>query len=82
MNPKQLKEFINESYNHPDERSKYINDFQCDDNLSTNKAAVYYNTKQANITHRGTNATILDWQNNLAMVWVYTIIPLVHRRQK
>jgi hypothetical protein len=69
MNPQELKKFINESYIHSDERSKFIDDFKYDEELSNNKAAVYYNpdTKQATISHRGTNNTILDWKNNLAL---------------
>jgi hypothetical protein len=69
MNPKELKEYINESYIKSDERSKFINDFQYDEDLSNNKTAVYFNpnTKQATITHRGTNETASDWQNNLAI---------------
>jgi hypothetical protein len=69
MNPQELKEFINQSYIHSDERSKFIDDFKYDEELSNNKAAVFYNpiTEEATITHRGTNATLLDWKNNLAM---------------
>ena len=80
MNPQELKKFINESYIHSDERSKFIDElasgqreqssqFQYDEDLSNNKASVYYNpnTKQATITHRGTNETASDWKNNLAL---------------
>jgi hypothetical protein len=69
MNPKELKEYMNESYIKSDERSKFINDFQYDEDLSNNKTAVYFNpdTKQAKIIHRGTNETASDWQNNLAL---------------
>ena len=68
MNPKELQEFINKPYNQSNARSKFINEFQYDDILSNSKSAVYYNpiTTEANITHRGTNGTVSDWQNNLA----------------
>jgi hypothetical protein len=69
MNPQELKDFVNQSYIHSDERSKFIDNFKYDEELSNNKAAVYYNpnTKQATISHRGTNNTTLDWKNNLAL---------------
>jgi len=62
---KQIKQFINESYN--DTSKENIDDFVLDKSLSNKVAKVYYDPKttHAVIVHRGTKGAT-DWLNNIA----------------
>ena len=49
------------------DRPKEIDGFMLDEELSVPEVAVYYdsNTKKAKVIHRGTEASIKDWLNNI-----------------
>ena len=65
----ELKKLTEASYKKNKEKPKKIGDLVLDKELSTRKAAVYYNpkTNEAVVTHRGTTSTASDWANNLAL---------------
>lgn len=66
---KELKRLTEASYKKNKEKPDKIGDLVLDRELSTRKAAVYYNPKtgEAAVTHRGTTGTAADWANNLAL---------------
>jgi hypothetical protein len=66
---KELKKLTEASYKKNKEKPAKIGDLVLDKELSTRKAAVYYNPKtgDATVTHRGTTSTVSDWANNLAL---------------
>ena len=66
---KELKKLTDASYKKNKEKPEKIGDLVLDKELSTRKAAVYYNptTGEATVTHRGTTSTASDWANNLAL---------------
>ena len=63
-----IERSLQNSYLHSSEQSQNISGFQRDNDLSIDKAQVYYNpgTKQTLVVHRGTNSTATDWSNNVA----------------
>jgi hypothetical protein len=66
---KELKRLTDASYKKNKEKPAKIGDLVLDKELSTRKAAVYYNptTGEATVTHRGTTGTVSNWANNLAL---------------
>lgn len=65
LTARELKEFLNESYNK--NAKENVDGFQLDKDLSSDTAKVYYNpeTGRAVVAHRGTSG-VKDWANNLA----------------
>jgi len=63
-----LKKLHESSYK--DVKDDKIGDWELDKEISRPTAVVYYNPmkKQAIVVHRGTEATVKDWSNNLAYV--------------
>jgi len=60
-----LEKMLKSSY--AKDRPKTIDSYTLDEELSVPEVAVYYdsNTKKAKIIHRGTEASIKDWLNNV-----------------
>jgi hypothetical protein len=60
-----LEKMLNASY--AKDRPKTIDSYTLDEELSVPEVAVYFdsNTKKAKVIHRGTEASIKDWLNNI-----------------
>jgi hypothetical protein len=67
LHPQELKVFLNESYVEPSQRQNDIFGYFRDETIGGNYGAVYFNPEknEAVVVHRGTDATLGDWKNNL-----------------
>jgi len=68
LHAKDLKHFVNASYEKKGTAPIDINGYQLDKDLSNGQAKVYHNphTKHTVVANRGTQGTLQDWANNLA----------------
>jgi hypothetical protein len=68
LNASTLKNVLKSGYKQIDDQEKNIDGYIRDDSLSGRRHQVYYHpeTKEAIISHRGTEGSIKDWMNNAA----------------